>query len=233
MKTIGLVGGTTPESTRIYYELLIDGARQPGGDPLANPEIVIYSINLTELVQLQRTGERREVVEYLARIVERLEAAGAEVAALTANTPHAYLEELRAEAPLPFVSIVTATRDAASKRGLKKALLLGTRTTVEADMYPNDFSAAGIEIVRPDEPERQFLDDTIYNDLALGQVTPEIRQRYLEICARHITDHGIDSVILGCTEIPLVISQDDLEIQVLDTTVIHTAAILEASAICE
>ena len=229
MKTIGLIGGTTPESTRIYYELLIEGARQPGGDPLENPEIVIYSINLTELVQIQRTGERRDVVRFLARIAERLEAAGAEVAALTANTPHAYLEELRAESPLPFVSIVTATRDAAVERGSKRALLLGTRTTVEAEMYPREYSEAGLEIVRPDEPERQFLDETIYNDLALGRVTPEVRQRYLDICSRHIEEDGIDSVILGCTEIPLVISQDDLEIPVLDTTVTHAAAILEAA----
>ena len=229
MKTIGLIGGTTPESTRIYYELLIEGARQPGGDPLENPEIVIYSINLTELVQIQRTGERRDVVRFLARVAERLEAAGAEVAALTANTPHAYLEELRAESPLPFVSIVTATRDAAAERGLKKALLLGTRTTVEAEMYPSEFAESEIEIVRPDEPERQFLDETIYNDLALGRVTPEIRQRYLDVCSRHIEEDGIDSVILGCTEIPLVISQDDLEIPVLDTTVTHAAAILEAA----
>ena len=229
MKTIGLIGGTTPESTRIYYELLIEGARQPGGDPLENPEIVIYSINLTELVQIQRTGERRDVVRFLARVAERLEAAGAEVAALTANTPHAYLEELRAESPVPFVSIVTATRDAAAERGLKKALLLGTRTTVEAEMYPSEFAESGIEIVRPDEPERQFLDKTIYNDLALGRVTSEIRQRYLDVCSRHIEEDGIDSVILGCTEIPLVISQDDLEIPVLDTTVTHAAAILEAA----
>jgi len=229
MKTIGLIGGTTPESTRIYYELLIEGARQPGGDPLRNPEIVIISINLTELVQIQRSGERHEVVQFLARIVERLEAAGAEIAALTANTPHAYLEELEAEASIPFVSIVTATRDAAADRELKKALLLGTRTTVEAEMYPRELSGAGIEIVRPDEPERQFLDETIYNDLALGRVTPEIRQRYLEICTRYITDHGIDSVILGCTEIPLVISQKDLSIAVLDTTIIHVAAILAAA----
>jgi aspartate racemase len=229
MKTIGLVGGTTPESTRIYYELLIEGAREPGGDPLENPEIVIYSINLTQLVRIQRTGERREVVDFLARVVERLEAAGAEVAALTANTPHAYLEELRAETSLPFISIVTATRDAAAAHGLKKALLLGTRTTVEAEMYPHEFAESGIEIVRPDEPERKFLDDTIYNELALGRVAPEVRQRYLDICSRHIEENGIDSVILGCTEIPLVISQDDLEIQVLDTTVTHVAAILEAA----
>ncbi len=229
MKTIGLVGGMTPESTKAYYELLIQGARQPGGDPLHNPEILIYSLNLTELVQIQRTGDRRLVAEYLAAILERLRLAGAEVGALTANTPHAYLDEIRTRTSLPLVSIVTATRNAAADRGLEHALLLGTRTTVEAEMYPREFADAGIRIVVPSDDDREFLDHTIYNDLAIGHVTSEVRQRYHDICTKHIESDGIDSVILGCTELPLVISDDDLSIQVLDTTRIHVAAILTAA----
>jgi len=230
MKMIGLVGGMTPESTKVYYELLIQGARKPEGDPLRNPEILIYSLNLTELVQIQRGGERREVVEYLTAILERLRLAGAEVGALTANTPHAYLDEIRAETSLPLVSIVTATRNAASDRGLERALLLGTRTTVEAEMYPREFIDAGIRIVLPGEDDREFLDQTIYNDLAIGRVSPEVRQRYHEICAKHIESDRIDSVILGCTELPLVISSGDFSIDVLDTTKTHVAAILAAAA---
>lgn len=230
MKTIGLVGGMTPESTAIYYKLLIQGARKPGADPLRNPEIIIYSLNLTEVVRLQRAGEPSEVVRYLAAILERLRRAGAEVGALTANTPHAYLAELRAESSLPLVSIVTATRDAAADLGLQRALLLGTRTTMEAEMYPGEFTDAGIGIVLPNSDDREFLDHTIYGDLALGKVTPEVRRRFLDICTRHISEDGVDSVILGCTEIPLVISGDDLPIQVLDTTRIHVAAILAAAS---
>ena len=229
MKTIGLVGGMTPESTKVYYELLIQGARKPEGDPLRNPEILIYSLNLTELVELQRGGDRRQVVEYLTEILQRLTLAGAEIGALTANTPHAYLEELRAETSLPMVSIVTATRDAARDHGVENALLLGTRTCVEAEMYPREFAEAGIRIVLPGEEDREFLDHTIYGELALGQVRPEIRQRFLDICNTHIERDGIDAVILGCTEIPLVISSDDFSIQVLDTTEIHVAAILAAA----
>jgi aspartate racemase len=220
MKTIGLVGGMTPESTKVYYESLIQGARQPDGDPLRNPEILIYSLNLTELVQIQRTGDRRAVVEYLTGILERLRLAGAEVGALTANTPHAYLDEIRAETSLPLVSIVT----------LERALLLGTRTTIEAEMYPREFVEAGIRVVLPGDDDREFLDHTIYNDLAIGHVTPEVRQRYHDICTKHIESDGIDSVILGCTELPLVISSDDLSIQVLDTTKIHVSAILTAAS---
>lgn len=230
MKTIGLVGGMTPESTRVYYDLLIRGARRAGGDPLRNPEIVIYSLNLTELVRRQRTGTRRDVVAYLAGFLERLRLAGAEIGALTANTPHAYLEDLRSETPLPLISIVTATREAASERGLERALLLGTRTTMEAEMYPREFAASSIEIVLPCEDDRAFLDEIIYGELALGTVRPEVRQRFLDICAAHIDGDGVDSVILGCTEIPLVIRSGDLPIEVLDTTSIHADAILAAAS---
>jgi aspartate racemase len=230
MKTIGLVGGMTPESTKAYYQFLIEGARQPGGNPLRNPEILIFSLDLAELVQIQREGEPREVAEYLADCLERLRLAGAEVGALTANTPHAYLGEIRTKTSLPLVSIVSTTRDAASDRGLEHALLLGTRTTVEAEMFPQEFAEAGIRIVLPNDDDREFLDQTIYSDLALGHVSPEVRKRYHDICVKHIESDGIDSVILGCTELPLVISSDDLPIQVLDTTKIHVAAILAAAS---
>ena len=129
-----------------------------------------------------------------------------------------------------MVSIVTATRDAAANLGLERALLLGTRTTVQAEMYPRECSDGGIQVVLPDEDDREFLDQTIYNELAIGHVTPEVRQRYHEICRKHIESDRIDSVVLGCTELPLVISSDDLPVQVLDTTVIHTAAILAAAS---
>ncbi len=230
MRTIGLVGGMTPESTGIYYRLLIQGARKPAGDPLENPEVVIYSLNLTEVVQLQRLGDRREVAAYLATILERLRSAGAEVGALTANTPHVYLDEIRAETALPLVSIVSATRDAARDGGLRRALLLGTRTTMEAEMYPHEFAEAGIEIVLPDQEDREFLDHTIYGELALGKVRPLVRQRTHDICTRHIEEDGVDCVILGCTELPLVISRDDFSIEVLDTTEIHVKAILAAAS---
>ena len=230
MKTIGLIGGMTPESTKVYYELLIQGARQPGGNPLRNPEVLIYSIDLAELVEFQSGPDRTKVVEFLSDRLERLRNAGAEIGAITANTPHAFLDEIRASTSLPLVSIVTATRDAAADRGLERALLLGTRTCIEAEMYPREFGEAGIRVVLPGEEDREFLDETIYNDLALGRVTAEVRQRCHQICRKHIESDGIDSVILGCTELPLVISSDDLPIQVLDTTKVHVGAILAAAS---
>lgn len=230
MKTIGLIGGMTPESTKVYYELLIQGARRPGGNPLRNPEILIYSLDLAELVKIQRGPERTKVVEYLTDRLECLRNAGAEIGAITANTPHAFFDEIRAGTSLPLVSIVTATRNTATDRGLERALLLGTRTTIEAKMYPQQFADTGIEVLLPGEEDREFLDHTIYNDLALGHVTPEVRQRCHQICRKHIGSNGIDSVILGCTELPLVISSADLPVEVLDTTRIHVDAILTAAS---
>jgi aspartate racemase len=229
MKSIGLVGGTTPESTKIYYDLLIQGARREGDDPLRNPVILIYSLDLAELVGIQRRGEPREVVEHVAGILERLRVAGAEVGALTANTPHAYLDEIRAETSLPLVSIVTATRDFAAVRLIKRALLLGTSTTMAAPMYPREFAEAKIEIVVPGHDDRRFLDDTIYGELALGKVGPGVHDRVRNICKAHMDRDRIDAVILGCTELPLVISNQDLSIHVLDTTKIHVAAVLAAA----
>jgi aspartate racemase len=230
MKTIGLVGGTTPESTRVYYDLLIRGARQPGASPLRNPVILIYSLNLEELVQLQRTGNRGLVGDHLAGILERLRLSGAEVGALTANTPHAYLDEITGRTTLPLVSIVSATRAAAESRGVTRTLLLGTRTTMEAEMYPHELGAAGIEVVLPEDRDREFIDQTIYNDLAVGTVTAAVRKRFHAICTQHIQHDRVDAVILGCTELPLVISPHDLPVAVLDTTTIHVSAILAAAS---
>ncbi|MCP4902408.1 MAG: amino acid racemase [bacterium] len=229
MKRIGLVGGTTPESTKVYYEMLIDSARKPGQNPLHNPEILIYSIDLEKLVRLQRQGSADDVAQFLANVCENLRECGAEIGALTANTPHAYLAGIEARTSLPMVSIVQATRHAACDLGVKRALLLGTRTTMESEMYPTEFAAAGIDIVLPNHEDREFIDHAIYHDLAVGTVLPEVRERFLSVCAGCIEQDRVDGVILGCTEIPLVIAPEDVPVQVMDTAKIHVEAILRSA----
>ncbi len=229
MKKIGLVGGTTPESTKEYYDLLIKLARVPGGDPLHNPEIMIYSLNLAELVRIQREGPHERVAEFLADICNRLLNCGAEIGALTANTPHAYLPGIMVATELPRVSSVEGTSDAAKASGAKRVLLLGTRVTMESDMYPEQLAGAGIDVVLPNEDDRQFVDRVIYEELSVGKVTQEIRQRFLRVCADSIDRDSVDGVIMGCTEIPMVLSQDDLSLAAFDTTRIHVKAILEAA----
>lgn len=205
MKKIGLVGGMTPESTVAYYRMIVDLGRQRWDDPLRNPVVLVYSIDLSEIAAHQNVGAENRVVEILVDVLERLRRAGAEVGALTANTPHVFFDRITSGTALPLVSIVQATRARAAGLGVSRVLLLGTNATMAADMYPRAFAPDGIEVVIPGEDERRFVNRSIYEDLAVGAVSPELRETYLEICRRHIRNNGVDAIVLGCTEIPLVL----------------------------
>ena len=225
MKNIGLIGGMTPESTTAYYQMIINLGRQRWDDPVHNPVVLIYSIDLAEIVAHQDVGDSDRVVEILADVLERLRGAGAEVGALTANTPHVFFDRIQAGTALPLVNIVDATLERTRDLAVKRALLLGTKATMEGPMYPSAFATQGTEITTPGEHDRDFINHSIYEDLAAGKVTPQLRQRYLEICRRQIESHGVEAVILGCTEIPLVLSADDLPVPLIDTARCHAETI--------
>lgn len=225
MKKIGLVGGMTPESTTAYYQMLIDLGRENWDDPLRNPIVLIYSIDLAEIVAHQDVGDGDRVVEILVDALEKLRGAGAEVGGLTANTPHVFFERIQSGTKLPLISIVNATREHAVALGIRRALLLGTNATMEGSMYPDAFEPTGIEIVTPDSEDRDFINRSIYEDLAAGKVTTELRKRYLDICRSEIDDGTVGAVILGCTEIPLVLKDGDLPIPLIDTAGCHAGAI--------
>jgi len=229
MRTIGLIGGMTPESTLSYYGLLIRSARErlQHPDPLHNPVVVVYSLDLAGVVALQRAGRIDELAAHLARICEILREAGADVGALTANTPHLYLDAVRAGTRLELVSIVEAACAEVEALGLRRPLLLGTGTTMESPVYRDRLAAAGVEMLIPDEDGRRLIDDAIYGELAVGNVQPRTRDRLLELCREALVHRGADGVILACTELPLVISGADLPIPVLDTVRIHVHAILD------
>ena len=229
MRTIGLVGGMTPESTLAYYQLLIRSARERlrDPDPLRNPVVIVYSLDLSEVGALQRAGRIDELAGHVARICEALRGAGAEIGALTANTPHLYFEAIQGGTRLPLVSIVEATCAAAARLALRRPLLLGTRTTMESPMYRVPLAAAGIEVVAPDEEGRELVDRAIYTELALGTVRPELRERVLALCREAVFSRGADGVILGCTELPLVVAEADLQVPVVDTVRAHVGAILD------
>ena len=225
MKKIGLVGGMTPESTVAYYRMIIDLGRQSWDDPLHNPIVLIYSIDLAEIAAHQNVGDEDRVVEILGDVLEKLRGAGAEVGALTANTPHLFFDRIQTRTLLPLVNMVETTVARARDLGAQRALLLGTNATMEGSMYPDAFTARGIEIVIPEQDERRFLNRTIYEDLALGKITPELRERCLGICHRQIEGNGVDVVILGCTELPLVLTADDLPVPLIDTARCHAEAV--------
>lgn len=229
MRTVGLVGGMTPESTLEYYRLLIRSARErlQDPDPLRNPVVIIYSLDLAVVAALQRADRTEELANHIARICETLRDAGAEIGALTANTPHLYLDAIQARTLLELVSIVEATSLAVAGLGLRRPLLLGTRSTMESPMYGARLASAGIEALVPDDHGRELVDRAIYTELALGAVRPELRQQLLAVCRDAIDHRGADGVILGCTELPLAISHEDLPVPVVDTVRVHVHAILD------
>ena len=225
LKTIGLLGGMTPESTKLYYDEIIALGRDLLPDPLDNPVVIIYSVNLAEIFRLQKAGLSREVAETLAAVFERLRQAGAEIGSLTANTPHAYLDEIVARTQLPLVSILDSTLARAHALDCKRALLLGTRTTMASAMYPDCFAADGLEIIVPNPDNQEFIDDAIYNELSIGRLDPDTRARFIAICQQHIAADKVDAIILGCTEIPLLLDEGDLPVPLIDTARAHAAAI--------
>jgi len=227
MKRIGLVGGMTPESTLSYYRMIIECGRQRFDNPLRNPVVMIYSIDLAEIAAHQRVGESGRVVEILVDVLECLRGAGAELGALTANTPHAFFDDISQRTELELISIVETTVARVVELGLKRVLLLGTETTMQAPMYPEACSGHDIEVVLPNEDERRFVNASIYEELALGRVTPELREQHVSMCRRHIDRAGIDGIVLACTEIPMVLEPGMLPVPLVDTARCHADAIFE------
>jgi aspartate racemase len=224
MKTLGVIGGIGPESTIEYYRHLIAAhrARKPDG---SYPAIVINSINMKTLLDMIEADDRVKMVEYLVGEIQKLARAGAQCGLLAANTPHIVFDEIRRKSPIPLVSIVEATCEAAKALGLKRIGLFGTRFTMLGDFYPRVFSAARIELVVPQPDEQAYIHERYMNELVKGVILAETRQRLLEIVDRLKHQERIEGLILGGTELPLILGDvTDQGIPFLDTTRIHVRA---------
>ena len=225
MKTVGVIGGIGPESTIEYYRQLIAvyRAQKPDG---TYPPIVINSVNLKALVDLFEANDLVKVTEYLVGEIRKLAGAGAECGLLAANTPHIVFEEIRRRSPIPLVSIVEATCEAARALGLKRLGLFGTRFTMQGKFYPHVFSPAQIALVVPQADEQTYIHDKYMSELVKGIILPETRQGLLAIVDRLQEQESIDGLILGGTELPLILGEvNDRGIPFLDTTRIHVQAI--------
>jgi len=227
MKIAGLIGGIGPESTLDYYRSIIETYRERNQDG-SYPAIIVNSINLRKVLHLMEGNRLPEVAEYLLSEIGRLDRAGADFAALTANTPHIVFDALRAQSPIPLISIVEATCQAAKSLGLKCVGLLGTRFTMQAAFYPDGFSREGIRIVMPAPEEQTYIHDKYMNELIVGVFLPETRSRLLAIAERLKIQLGIEGLILGGTELPLILRDvKDLGIPLLDTTKVHVEEIVK------
>jgi len=226
MKTIGIIGGIGPESTVEYYRLLIASYRERTQDG-SYPPIVINSIDLQKVLQLVGANELAKVAEYLVREVERLARAGADVGLFASNTPHIVFDDIRRRAPIPLLSIVEATCEAARDLGLKRLGLFGTRFTMQGRFYPDVFSREGMTLAVPAPDEQAYIHDRYMSELVHGTILPETREGLLSIVDRLKERERIQGLILGGTELPLILRDvTDRGIPFLDTTTIHVRSAL-------
>jgi len=226
MKTVGIVGGIAPESTIEYYRQIIDAYRQQSS--AGNyPSILINSINLTKMIELITGNELAAVTEYLLAALDKLARAGADFAVLASNTPHIVFAEVRARSALPLISIVEAACAEAETLGLKRIGLFGTRFTMQATFYRDVFSPAGIQIVLPNEAEQDYIHSHYMDELINGIFLPETKMRLLQIVDQLKERSQVEGIILGGTELPLILREDEHNgVLFLDTTKIHVKQIV-------
>ena len=229
-KMAGLVGGTGPESTVEYYKQIIALWRERVPDG-SYPSLVIRSLNLAAMMALVRGGEMSTLADMLLIEIRRLQAAGASFAALTANTPHLVFDELRQRSPIPLISIVEAARNEIVRRGIARPLLLGTQFTMQAPFYPKVFEGSGATLVVPDASEQVWIHEKYVSELIPGIFLPETREGLLKIVRRLVADERIDAIILGGTELPLILTGDAVDgVPLVDTTAVHVREIVEELA---
>jgi len=220
MRTLGLIGGTGPESTIEYYRLLVAKYREQADGH--SPAVIITSVDLKQMIEWMNAGNLGAVADGLVAEFERLQRAGAEFAALTANTPHIVFDELKQRSPIPLISIVEATCEDALARGLKTVGLFGTRFTMEAPFYPEVFSRGGMKLVLPTADEQDYIHAIYLGELLKDIFRPETRARLLEIADEMKRRDNIEGLILGGTELPLVLRAEEHNgMPLLDTTRIH------------
>ena len=221
MKTLGIVGGIGPESTIEYYRHIIALYRQRKHDG-SYPLIIINSIDMKKMLDLIEANELVRLTEYLLEEVQKLAKAGADLGLLASNSPHIVFDELSSQSPIPLLSIVKSACGATKKLGLKRVGLLGTRFSMLGRFYPDVFSREGVTLIVPDVEEQVYVHDKYMNELVNGIIIPETRERLLAIVDRLKVQESIEGLILGGTELPLILREETYGgIPFLDTTRIH------------
>jgi aspartate racemase len=223
MKTLGLLGGMSWESTAVYYRLLNRMARERlGGQHSAR--LLMWSADFAPIAAMQAAGEWDRATEVLTEAARRLERAGAEALLICANTMHRMAPEVQAAVQVPVLNVADATAAAIRAAGAARPLLLATRFTMEQTFYRDRLSAGGVEAIVPDVDERQRLHAIIFDELVQGRFEPASRAAVVAIAERSVRDAAADAVIFGCTEFGLLVAPADLSVPVFDTTEIHARA---------
>jgi len=224
MKTLGMIGGVGPESTIDYYGSIIARYRKAKADG-SYPQFVINSIDLNKGRSLIEVGNLTGLIQYLVEELEKLARAGAQFGLIAANTPHLVFDELQHVSPIPLISIVDATAKVAKRLGLKRVGLFATTFTIKAGFFAKTFSRYEIEVVNPEPNEQEFIHDKYMNELVEGIFLDDTRDGLLAIVDKMARDHKVDGIVLGGTELPLILRDESHNgIPLLNTTKIHVEA---------
>jgi len=229
MKKIGILGGMAPESTVEYYRIITTLCRQRGMGH-RYPVIIVYSLNFQDFISLVESGNWPGVINLICEAIDSLSNAGADFAVMASNTPHIVFDEVAAKSPIPLLSIVEETGKMARESGFTRVGLFGTKFTMQADFYSNILSTKyGISVVTPEKADQDYIHCKIMAELTNSCVVEETRQELSKIARMMADKESIEALILGCTELPLILSQEAVGIPVLDTTRIHAEAALDFS----
>lgn len=227
MKKIGILGGMSWESSLVYYKTMNQEIKNILGNT-HSANCIMYSFDFHEIEYLQHKGNWKALTDLMIQESQNLKNAGAEFIVIATNTMHIMAPDIEKKTNLKVLHIADVTADEIINRNLKKVLLLGTKFTMESNFYKSRFEYRNIEVVIPNENERQIIHDIIYNQLILGDINQKSKSIYIDIIEKY-AKLGIEGVVLGCTEIPLLIQQNDVSINVLDTTLIHSKAAISFS----
>lgn len=220
MKTVGLLGGMSWESTVGYYRAINEGVKEQLGG-LHSAKIAMYSVDFAPIETRQHAGDWDGTADILIDAALNVQSAGADFLLICTNTMHKVAPQIEAAIDIPILHIADATAEVLCDQGIKTVGLLGTGFTMEQDFYKGRLSEQyGLHVLVPDQPDREIVHRVIYDELCLGKVDPHSKAEYLRII-QQLADKGAEAVILGCTEIGMLVQQDDTDVRLLDTTAIH------------
>lgn len=226
MKKLGLVGGMGPESTIPYYHDIVYGVQKKLGKDCF-PPLTIESVNVFDVLGMCGEQKYDELTDYLSAAIDNLKKSGADFAALSANTPHIVFDRLQQRSEIPLVSIIEAARDEALRLDLHKIGLLGTIFTMKGEFFKKPFEQSNIEIVVPTEAEMDLVNNRIASELERGIVKDETIEAFLNIINRMKAEDGIEAIILGCTELPMILNDEVSSVPCLDTMKIHIQTLVD------
>lgn len=218
-RTIGILGGMSPESTSTYYEHITRTYTERFED-YGYPEILIWSVNFQKFVDWQHAGQWSEAADEMAEALERLRVAGADFGLIATNTMHIVFDAVQRAVKMPLISIVDATSEAILASGLHSVGLMGTMFTMRERFFRDRLTQAGIEVLVPQAREQDLMNEVIYRELCCGQILPDSRRLFLQII-EHLRSGGAQGIVLGCTEIPLLVRPQDCALPLFNTTILH------------